>query len=57
MRGKGFDEVECVLLQRLLIALDVTLTECQGDLNRLNEDGTRRAEDPTSKTRHHSLLQ
>ena len=37
MRGKGFDEVECVLLQRLLIALDVTLTECQGDLNRLNE--------------------
>ena len=36
-RGKDFDEVECVLLQRLLIALDVTLTECQGDLNRLNE--------------------
>ena len=36
MRGKDFDEVECVLLQRLLIALDVTLTECQGDLNRLN---------------------
>ena len=39
MRGKGFHEVECVLLQRLLIALDVTLTECQGDLNRLNEEG------------------
>ena len=35
----GLPEVECVLLQRLLIALDVTLTECQGDLNRLNGDG------------------
>ena len=39
MRGKGFLEVERVLLQRLLIALDVTLSECQGDLNRLNEVG------------------
>ena len=35
-KGKGFLEVERVLLQRLLIALDVTLTKCQGDLNRLN---------------------
>ena len=39
MEGKGFDEVQRVLLQRLLIALDVTLTKCQGDLNRLNEEG------------------
>ena len=38
-KGKGFHEVECVLLQRLLIALDVTLTKCQGDLSRLNEVG------------------
>ena len=36
-KGKGFLEVERVLLQRLLIALDFTLTKCQGDLNRLNE--------------------
>ena len=36
---KGFSAVECVFLQRLLVALDVTLTSCQGDLSRLNEDG------------------
>ena len=39
MERKDVREVECVLLQRLLIALDVTLSECQGDLNRLNEEG------------------